>query len=69
MGKTEELEEEQETGVFGQALGTSIAAQPQLLPSFAFAHPVYLVAAAGLGMQGGVSGNIQPLFEFDPPAL
>lgn len=69
MGKMEELEEGQEPGMFGQALGTSLPAQPRRLPSLAFARPVYLVAAMGLGMQVGASGNLEPLFESDPPGL
>lgn len=68
MGKTEELEEGQKPGIFEQAPSSSLPAQPQPLPSLTFACSVYL-AAAGLGMQAGASGNLQPLFEFDPPGL
>ena len=69
MGKMQESEEGQEPGIFGQALSTSLPAQPWPLPSLAFARPVYLASAVGLGTQAGASGNLQPLFEFDPPGL
>lgn len=65
----EESEEGQEPRILGQALGTSLPAQPRPLLFLAFACPVYLAAAVGLGTQAGASGNLQPLFEFDPPRL